>query len=103
MINKTGDFVTHDCGAKPFGEYRTHQDINLFEIANEYAKLLQEHVDELAFDMAVETLARYGYVKVVRCRDCRYYTHSSWRCDLHGIVNEVEPDCFCAWGKRRQS
>ena len=44
-------------------EYRIHQDINLSEIADEYAKRLQEHVDELALDRAAETLAKYGYVK----------------------------------------
>ena len=41
--------------------------------------------------------------KVVRCRDCKWYTHSSFhRCDLYSIEHEVEPDGFCAWGERRE-
>lgn len=42
--------------------------------------------------------------EIVRCRDCKYYMHSSWhRCDLHSIAHEVEPDGFCAWGERRDA
>lgn len=40
--------------------------------------------------------------EIVRCRDCKYYMHSSWhRCDLHSIAHEVEPDGFCKWGEKK--
>ncbi len=41
-------------------------------------------------------------LQIVRCRDCKYYMHSSWhRCDLYSIAHEVKPDGFCAWGEKR--
>ena len=84
-------------------EYRIHQDINLFEIADEYAKRLQEHVDELALDMAAETLAKYGYVKVVRCRDCNSASFDEfgggW---CHENCREIKAWNFCSWGERRE-
>lgn len=95
-------------------EYRIHQDINLFEIADEYAKRLQEHVDELALDMAAETLAKYGYVKVVRCRDCAKADYAEvhmfdgtrpkkWTCTrFECFLHMVQPDDFCSRGARRE-
>lgn len=58
--------------------------------------------------------------RIVRCRDCEhavvsrpFYTFAGrpadievWRCDYFWNVDEppeVEPDGFCAWGKRRES
>ena len=33
--------------------------------------------------------------EIVRCRDCRYYTHNSFpRCDLYSVSHEVEPNGF---------
>ena len=62
---------------------------------------------------------RADLVQVVRCRNCEYaqVRHplnpitgipagiEDWRCDYFWNVDElpeVEPDGFCAWGKRRE-
>ena len=38
---------------------------------------------------------------IVRCKDCKHYTYSSWhRCDLYSIAHEIEPDGFCSWGEK---
>lgn len=58
--------------------------------------------------------------RIVRCRDCKYaQVHhplnpitgipagiEDWRCDYFWNADElpeVEPDGFCAWGKRKES
>lgn len=48
--------------------------------------------------------------EVVRCRDCAYSFDSGsrcrkWRtqdCFENSIPEHVEPDGFCAWGKRKE-
>lgn len=54
---------------------------------------------------AERQLAEFGFVKVVRCKDCRYYdlypNDSIFVC--YRFDNEqpiVEPDGFCAWGEK---
>lgn len=48
--------------------------------------------------------------RVVRCRDCKYYTDHEWVvatdvehvCHFwHGEPTKVEPNGFCKWGERR--
>lgn len=47
--------------------------------------------------------------EVVRCRDCKHYSEHEWIlvtdvsdvCHFFGDGVKVEPDGFCAWGKRR--
>ena len=69
---------------------------------------MSEYIVRIPSDMPYEIKAELyaWYVNsepIVRCRDCKYYMHSSWhRCDLHSIAHEVEPDGFCAWGVRRE-
>ena len=92
-------------------EYVYRQEINLIEIADEYAKRIQERVDEIALDKAAGTLAKYGYVKVVRCRDCAYICNREYAnglefhtCSYFDSEHaEVEPDGFCKWGERRDA
>lgn len=99
-------------------ELMYRHEINLFEIADEYAKRLEAQVDEMALDKAADTLERFGYVKVVRCRDCRYYrehkffkatlgmglgTDISDVCMFFSDGVKVEPDGYCAWGERRDA
>lgn len=48
---------------------------------------------------------RADLVPVVRCRDCKHYTEDDMEY-YHYCGNwceQVEPDGFCAWGKRRES
>ena len=42
-------------------------------------------------------------VSVVRCRDCRFYEETgncNWFECSCGMLAEVTPDGFCAWGER---
>lgn len=55
--------------------------------------------------------------EVVRCRDCEYARHyhpfcmgkrssiEEWYCQWHSNAegaSDIEPDGFCAWGKRKE-
>lgn len=93
-------------------DYRISQEINLFEIADKYAKRLQEQVDEMTLDKAADALAKFGYVKIVRCRDCEHYyeaeeyhpqgNYDRRCCKYFGTYDdEVEPDGYCKWAKRK--
>jgi hypothetical protein len=67
------------------------------EVLDEMARRVGNELDE-------EIIRRLGYVKPVRCRDCKRY---EWREHLgrsycHGEY-PTEPDGFCAWGERRES
>lgn len=77
------------------GEISYRHEINLSEIADEYAKRLERQVDEMVLDRAADTLERFGYVKVVRCRDCRMFGDCEWN-------YENEPMGFCAWACRKE-
>jgi len=86
--------------------YRYELDLNA--ISDEYAKKLSGIVDEMTLDKAWRTLEKYGYVKVVRCRDCNDYRESdatchSWQWHNWDAALEVEPNGFCAWGERRDA
>lgn len=50
--------------------------------------------------------------EIVRCRDCKHYREHEWIiatdvsdvCHFwHGEPTKVQPDGFCAWGKRRDA
>lgn len=97
-------------------EFTYRHEINLTEIADEYAKRLEAQVDEMTLDRAAYALERYGYVKVIRCRDCIYmHTVRNWlgmdmgecwlRADREsGALGKerTEPDGFCAWAIRKE-
>ena len=95
-------------------EYRISQEINLFEIADKYAKRLQEQVDEMTLDKAADALAKFGYVKVVRCSDCSKWHHidtedgirygecDEWKRADSYCVPATNEDGFCAWSARKE-
>ena len=98
-------------------KFTCRHEINLSEIADEYAKRLEAQVDEMALDKAADTLERFGYVKVIRCRDCVHYRKHKWFkvavgtplgtdisdvCMFFADGCKVEPDGFCAWGERKE-
>ena len=53
----------------------------------------------------VEALERQGWVKVIRCKDCRHYNTNycgdgfGW-CERKGIGHGTSDDWFCADGER---
>ena len=69
---------------------------------------MSEHICELtAIDS--ETWETTIGVEVVRCRDCKRFSldnsdhdyRSGWWCHRWN-TDMVEPDGFCAWGKRKE-
>lgn len=95
--------------------YELRYDIDYSEYIDEIAKKVQHRVDQAALDKVADMLAEYGYVKVVRCRDCEHgYEVDGGMYDCLGKLttewdyyndeprqNLVEPDGFCAWSERR--
>ena len=70
-------------------------------VLNEMARRVGDKLDE-------EILARLGYVKPVRCKECKRvtidqgdhdYREPLW-CDL--FHPDVSLDGYCAWGKRKK-
>lgn len=70
-------------------------------VLDEMARRVEENICE-------EVLARLGYVKPVRCKDCKRVTidqgdhdyRETLYCGFHRM--DVRPDCFCSWGKRKE-
>ena len=91
-----------------------HEEIDLQKFVDEQARKLQRNVDEATLDKAADTLAGFGYVKVVRCRDCKYmfdWAYDRMLCKMWAdggmdddaknvLYPTVKPDGFCAWGRR---
>ena len=83
--------------------------IDLDKITDEYMRRIAAATDELMD----EKLASIGYVKVVRCRDCKHYTpqgaitfldysRNEAFCEyIRGYMLQIWPDGFCAWGERK--
>ena len=60
------------------------------------------------WDDIEEDLAKGNIVKVIRCKDCKYYLKSDEECDLiqSRLLLFMEDkrwteDSFCSWAKRR--
>ena len=70
---------------------------------------MSEHIieTEMFGDTAFVTIPpKEPKEEIVRCRDCSLCVKKGYRlyCDRDaGGFPEVEPDCFCAWGERRES
>ena len=88
------------------GDCFTHVNMGYTNDAlNAMAQRAAEHIED---ELAQQLLARLGYVKVVRCKDCRRASIGDARTDLGEPVMcrrvnwPVNPDGFCAWGKRKE-
>jgi len=68
---------------------------DLDKITDEYMRRVNAATDELMD----EKLASIGYVKVVRCGDCKHY--EGVLC-TNGFI-DGNPDAFCSWGERRDA
>lgn len=63
------------------------------------------HIAAATDELMDEKLASIGYVKVVRCRDCKHFrSHGDdyLFCNLASRELDGE-DGFCAWGERRDA
>ena len=103
--------------SEPIIEYR--EEFNVADIARKYAERVARVIDEQTLANVENQLAEFGYVKVVRCRDCvhcyedRRNTAIGWVdifvCDSKQWSTSslmpshtIEPDGFCKWGERRE-
>lgn len=91
--------------SEPIIEYR--DEFNVMDIASKYAERISRVIDEQTLANVEHQLAMYGYVKVVRCRDCVYFDkyendeiNVCYRFDNEQPI--IKPDGFCAWAERRQ-
>lgn len=102
--------------------YRVEHDFT--SMVDEIAAQIQHKVDQAALDKAAYTLEQFGYVKVVRCRDCKYADEVIWPtsskvppdyldCNSPLVEtwdyyndepkdNPVPPNGFCFHGERRR-
>ena len=83
-----------------------HFDPDKFEVRTELVypdSVLNEMAWRVGDKLDEEILARLGYVKPVRCRDCccyhRLHEDGTDLCARHG--HGTAPDAYCAWGVRR--
>ena len=85
-------------------EYREER--NLMPTIDEIATAIQRRVDQAVLDKAADMLAEFGYVKVIRCKDCKRFGYLGD--DMCYLPNgdggfagwKVDPEGFCAWGER---
>lgn len=69
-----------------------------------YADSVIAELHEHEVEQVEGQLRALGWEKVVRCRDCTYFSECAnerFSCWLWGDeYNDPEPDGFCAWGER---
>ena len=87
-------------------------EIDLNKIADSYARRLARDLDELTLEKAKDELAKYDYVKVIRCHKCKhfkttYYTaydfeidRPIYTCERENKQASVEPNGFCSYGEK---
>ena len=84
-------------------------EIDFSEMVNKIAEQLNRRIDEAAVEQVEDRLVELGYVKVVRCRDCKYSIHffhrddERWQCaEPHQEGDDVKPDAYCWRGERKK-
>lgn len=93
--------------SEPIIEYR--EEINVTDIARKYAERVARVIDEQTLANVENQLAGFGYVKVVRCRDCRWAKPDQsdheyreyYHCDMW--IADVGANGFCFRGLRKRS
>ena len=96
--------------SEPFIEHR--EEFNINDIARKYAERVARVIDEQTLANVENQLAEFGYVKVVRCRDCKHFhpmEGTALSCRLphpqYGHLVQwqfAEPDGYCWRGKRKE-
>lgn len=100
--------------SEPIIEYR--KEFNVTDIARKYADRVACVIDEQTLANVEDQLAGYGYVKVVRCRDCVFkevHDGNEYPIGERGSVyclawsdgtqgRWTKPDGFCHKGKRKE-
>jgi len=81
--------------------YFSELDVNGY--VDKVVKCVNRLIDEDALKKVEDQLAEYGYVKVVRCRDCRFRCYNECTRIDEGFKDywfAIEPDGFCAWADK---
>lgn len=86
--------------SEPIIEYR--EEFNVTDIVRKYAERVACVIDEQTLANVEDQLARYGYVKVVRCIDCRFSIAHGNGCGRNQDFYDVEPYGFCKWAERKE-
>lgn len=80
-----------------------------YDLVDRVAERVNRAIDEATLAKVAGKLAEYGYVKVVRCRGCKYAIHfyhhddERWQCtEPHQEGDDVKPDAYCWRGKRKE-
>lgn len=75
---------------------------------------MSEYVCEMTeiYENTLDAVPREVREPIVRCRDCKHFAitrsgHGCYRwmtldCYENPVPRKVEPDGFCAWGKRKE-
>ena len=91
--------------SEPIIEYR--DEFNVTDFASKYAERISRVIDEQTLANVEHQLAMYGYVKVVRCRDCvayePYHTYAGMKLDYGECMQhrrQTDDDRFCWWAER---
>lgn len=87
--------------SEPIIEYR--DEFNAMDFASKYAERISRVIDEETLANVEHQLAMYGYVKVVRCRDCKHrYEGMCMLTDGMGDFKRwfVDDDDYCSDGEK---
>ena len=87
--------------SEPIIEYRG--EFNAMDFVSKYAERVSRVIDEQTLANVEHQLAMYGYVKVVRCRDCKY--RHEGMCMLTDDMGDfkrwfVDDDDYCSDGEK---
>lgn len=87
---------------------------------SEYVSITQfvnscvNEINEREAERLADRLNELGYVKVVRCRDCKHFTpkgthkfengktNADYCTYVRGWMLQITPDGFCAWASKRE-
>ena len=75
------------------------EEFKIMDIVREYAERVSHVIDEQALANAEHKLAEYGYAKVVRCSDCKYFAtrNGLGLCKRWSYFSiRSQPDDFCS-------
>lgn len=71
-----------------------------YEVLTDY----YHHRTEIQHEALKEAIGRVptvDAVEVVRCKDCIHYWNRNGVCDAHIDLIDVDDDCYCSWGERK--
>jgi hypothetical protein len=60
---------------------------------------LKKPVTDFDFDVDENSLESNGWVRIVRCKDCKWW-HDAIQCSMYSEGMDTSSDWFCADGER---